>query len=338
VARIRVVLDACVLLPYQLADLLLRLADAELYEPLWSDEILDEVERNLVEKFGITAHQASRRLGHMRSAFPNATIKDFDNLVDGMTTHPKDRHVAAAAVRGGAALVVTANLKDFPAESLAPYDLVAVHPDEFLQDQLDLDRATTVRCLREQRAAYTWPQFTFTEFYTSLGKTVPDFAKLAALVENDDWDSEDPLPLEIVSSEEAQQAFFPDGPPEPTNPLGAAFLWWTALLSKTELFTALQNLTWHPPAWGDYEWASEMLEGTGLMQFVERCVDDDDIAYVKFMPDVDHPMVAFGEARIANAKVLTLVRCEDGWWRAWGLSDNGYFPPAAEVRGTQPPS
>ena len=38
-------LDACVLLPYQLADLLLRLADAELYEPLWSEEILDEVER-----------------------------------------------------------------------------------------------------------------------------------------------------------------------------------------------------------------------------------------------------------------------------------------------------
>jgi hypothetical protein len=44
--KIRVLLDACVRIPYQLANLLLRLADAEMYEPLWSEEILAEVERN----------------------------------------------------------------------------------------------------------------------------------------------------------------------------------------------------------------------------------------------------------------------------------------------------
>jgi hypothetical protein len=69
-----VLLDACVLLPYQLADLLLRLADAEMFEPLWSEEILVEVERNLVEKFSVTTEKASRRVGHMRAAFPNAGV------------------------------------------------------------------------------------------------------------------------------------------------------------------------------------------------------------------------------------------------------------------------
>ena len=71
-AKIRVLLDACVLLPYQLADLLLRLADAEMYEPLWSEEILYEVERNLIAKFDVAPTKAARRLSHMRSAFPNA--------------------------------------------------------------------------------------------------------------------------------------------------------------------------------------------------------------------------------------------------------------------------
>lgn len=56
-ARIRVILDACVLVPYQLADLLLRLADAELYEPLWSEAILDEVQRNLVTTFGVPSEK-----------------------------------------------------------------------------------------------------------------------------------------------------------------------------------------------------------------------------------------------------------------------------------------
>lgn len=98
--KIRVLLDACVLLPYELADLLLRLADAEIYEPLWSEEILAEVERNLVEKFSVPPEKASRRLARMRSAFPNAVVEDYESLMPAMTNHPKDRHVAAAAVRG----------------------------------------------------------------------------------------------------------------------------------------------------------------------------------------------------------------------------------------------
>ncbi|RIT28087.1 PIN domain-containing protein [Mycobacteroides abscessus] len=331
-ARIRVVLDACVLLPYQLADLLLRLADAELYEPLWSEAILDEVQRNLVTTFGVPSEKATKRLNHMRSAFPNAEVTGYEQLVDAMTTDAKDRHVAAAAVRGHAAIIVTANIRDFPPEALSPYDIEAVHPDDFLQDQLDLSPAMTLECLQRQRAEYTRPRFTFTEFYLTLANTVPEFATRAATAERDSLPDEAPTPLEIVSNEAAHQAFFPDRDPHPSRPLESAYLWWCALLNKSELINALHGLTYHPPAWGDYEWAEQSLSGSGLMQFSERCPDDDTIVYAKFMPNVAHPVRAFGEIPIDSAHILTMVLCPDGLWRAWGLSHN-YFPSAAEVRG-----
>ncbi|WP_198536930.1 PIN domain-containing protein [Mycobacteroides chelonae] len=330
--RIRVVLDACVLLPYQLSDLLLRLADAELYEPLWSEAILEEVHRNLINTFGVPTEKATKRLNHMRSAFPNAEVTGYERLVDAMTTDPKDRHVAAAAVRGNAALIVTANLRDFPPDALAPYDIQALHPDDFLQDQLGLSPTLTLRCLRQQRAGYTRPQFTFTEFYRTLEATVPGFAARAAIAERDSLPDCGPPPLEIVPDEAALQAFFPDHDPDASDPLGAAYLWWSALLDKSKLATALRALTYHPPAWGDYSWAEQLLSGTGLMQFVERCADDDKITYVKFMPNVDHAMRAFSEMPLDDFHVLTMVLCPDGWWRAWGLSNNS-FPSAARVRG-----
>ncbi|TDB80270.1 PIN domain-containing protein [Micromonospora sp. KC721] len=40
------VLDACVLVPSVLADTLLRCAEQDLYRPVWSRAILDEVRRN----------------------------------------------------------------------------------------------------------------------------------------------------------------------------------------------------------------------------------------------------------------------------------------------------
>lgn len=331
--KIRVLLDACVLLPYQLADLLLRLAEVDMYEPLWSEEILTEVERNLVEKFDVSPEKASRRLAHMRSAFPNALVEGYEALMPAMTNHPKDRHVAAAAVRGGAALIVTANLGDFPSQSLSEYDIEAVHPDAFLMDQLDVAPQLTVGALVEQRKSYIRPSFSVTDFYLNLRRTVPNFANAAGAAELAGWDPDEPLPLEIVSDEEVSQAFFPDGEPLPTDPLGAAFLWWKALLDRAQYLVALHNLTWHPPAWGDYQWAFDRLSNAAIMQFVERCPGADDITYVKFMPNAgDHPMHSFGSAPLKHVYILTMVLHPDvGMWQAWSLSEN-YFPKPEEIR------
>lgn len=327
----RVVIDACVLVPYHVSDLLLRLADAEMYEPLWSVEILDEVRRHVPQT-------AQSRVDRMARAFPLAAVEGYEGLIPAMTNHEKDRHVLAAAVRGDADLIVTANLRDFPAAALVPSGVEAVHPDEFLLDQLDLDRDRVLQVLVDQRDDYTRPELSIEEFYRTLALVVPAFAAAAAAAEVTAFGPDTPLPLEIVTSEQVQDAFFPDGDPSPATPRGAAYLWWSALLHKEEPADAgaLRALSVNPADWGsDYGGAATSLHGWAMMQFVEPCPDaPDDIAYAKFMPDTGHPMRSFSAAPLPNAMILTVVRCPDGLWRVWGLSDH-YRPSAARVYGTE---
>ncbi|MDL9948563.1 PIN domain-containing protein [Gordonia sp. ABSL11-1] len=330
---IRVVLDACVLLPYQLCDTLLRLADAGLFVPLWSTEILDEVERNLTGTFDVELSKARRRVRQMQQAFPDAMVDGWQSLEPAMTNDPKDRHVLAAAVQGGADLIVTANLKDFPASALEPHDVEAIHPDDFLQDQYDLDPEATLQVLRDQRAAYTRPAMSFEEFHRALAETVPRFAETVAADQRalaaDQLGM--PLPLEATSDEEAMAAFFPDGDPSWFTPLGAAWLWWSALLNLDEAEEAVRALTWVPDAW-DFQAVATELEDWAMMQFVDKCKDaPDEIAYVKLMPSTGHSMRSFGEGALSDVMVLTVIFDGDRWF-VWGLSDN-YFPSLDDVSG-----
>ena len=74
----------------------------------------------------------------MEVAFPAASVTGYESMVDSMANQRKDRHVLAAAVHSGCEVIVTFNLKDFPGPALDPHGIAAVHPDEFLLDQLDL--------------------------------------------------------------------------------------------------------------------------------------------------------------------------------------------------------
>ena len=114
-----VVLDACVLAPMPLCDLLLRLAEEPaFFVPRWSADILREVSSTL-QRFGYSAEQVERRLIAMRSAFEDAEVTGYECLKNVMTNQPKDRHVLAAAVRCGAHAIVSDNKKDFPPDSLS---------------------------------------------------------------------------------------------------------------------------------------------------------------------------------------------------------------------------
>lgn len=150
-----VVLDTCVLFPNYLRDTLLRLAVAGVYRPLWSHEILTELERNLTTF--TTAQQAARVVSKMREHFEDAEVIGYEPLVEAMPNHPKDRHVLAAAVRANAAAIVTFNLGDFAAEQLEPFAVDAVHPDEFLLNQLGLEPGVVTSTLVEQVARYRRP-------------------------------------------------------------------------------------------------------------------------------------------------------------------------------------
>jgi predicted nucleic acid-binding protein len=129
-------LDANVLYPPYLRDLLLRFAQAGVFEPRWSAEILDEVARNIKKGRGEAEQQkVERMLSLMRRHFEDAEVTGYEALTPAMTNDEKDRHVLAAAIVGGSDVIVTSNLKHFPRAALEPYDMDVQGPDEFLCHQ-----------------------------------------------------------------------------------------------------------------------------------------------------------------------------------------------------------
>jgi|SRR5579883_2400391 predicted nucleic acid-binding protein len=174
------VLDACVLIPAALRDALLRTAEAGLYRVQWSDQILAEVERNLVEH-GLAGPAAAQRLrSTMDAAFAEASIprERYDPLIPVMENHPKDRHVLAAAVAIGARLIVTSNLKDFPPQALRRHGIEAQHPDQFLAQLYELDAARVRQIIADQAADLVAPPMTVDEVLDELAEQAPHFAAL----------------------------------------------------------------------------------------------------------------------------------------------------------------
>lgn len=152
-------LDTCCLFGAYLCDTMLRLAEAGTYRPLWSADVLDELERNLIER-GLAKERVMHRVGEMRRSFPDAEVFGYETLVHMMSCDPKDRHVLAAAVRGDAQLLITFNIRDFPEGSVSPFDVSVISPDGFLLDQLDLYPGHTLAALRAQASSYVSPAMT----------------------------------------------------------------------------------------------------------------------------------------------------------------------------------
>lgn len=171
-----VVLDTCALYPAHLRDTLLRLAERDLYRALWSDDIVEELRRNLIED-GFNADSIGRLSLEMATAFPDASVTGYRSLIDDLTCDPKDRHVLAAAVRGEAAAIVTFNIRDFPAASVEAHEVEVIHPDAFLLDQLDLAPVAVIDELSRQAAANRRQPKTLPTLLDALAKAgVPSFA------------------------------------------------------------------------------------------------------------------------------------------------------------------
>lgn len=132
------VLDACVLYPMLIRDLLLRAAEAGLYRPHWSAEILDEMTRNLLSKGKYTPETAAHLVSEMTRFFPEALVNVPQSQIDAMLNESEDRHVAAAAVVSYSSVIVTANLKHFQPEHLTSWNIQAQAPDTFLTHLYDL--------------------------------------------------------------------------------------------------------------------------------------------------------------------------------------------------------
>jgi hypothetical protein len=165
-----VVYDACVLYPAPLRDLLMHLALSDLYRARWSDMIHDEWMRNvLVDRPDLTRNQLNRTRQLMNAHVRDSLLTGFEYLIPSINLpDPDDRHVAAAAIHSGASLIVTFNLKDFPADALKPYNLVAQHPDDFIVDLLDLHPAGVLEAAASHRSSLKNPPKTADEYLDTL--------------------------------------------------------------------------------------------------------------------------------------------------------------------------
>ena len=156
-------LDTCVLFGQQVTDLLLHLALRGCFVPYWSHDVLDEMERNVSGKGRTTADAVHSRRARMEAAFPEAMVSGYEALIGDMTNHPGDRHVLAACVRSSAHTLFTFNLKDFPAETLAPLGITAQHPDEFIEHAFGINPAAVIATVRDHRASLMHPHKTADE-------------------------------------------------------------------------------------------------------------------------------------------------------------------------------
>jgi hypothetical protein len=181
-----VVYDACVLYPAPLRDLLLRAALTNVVRARWSDAILDECFRSILEQrpdLNESALHRTREL--MTRAIPDCLIDDYQDLIDGLALpDPDDRHVLAAAIRTGAQAIVTFNLKDFPASALSKYGIEALHPDDFLLDLIDLAPGALCTAVVKQASALRRPSMTTGQLLDTLRALglVESVARLRALL------------------------------------------------------------------------------------------------------------------------------------------------------------
>jgi hypothetical protein len=141
-----VLLDTCVLLKSYLCDTLLSIAEEGVYRPLWSEHVLAELRRNLINAGG-KQEAVEHRPAQMAAYFPDARV--------------------------------TENLKDFPPAAVAHLGITVVGQDDFLSGLLELYADAVLDALRRQASRYRREPRTaiaLLNVLASPGQGCPEFA------------------------------------------------------------------------------------------------------------------------------------------------------------------
>jgi len=163
-------LDASVLYPAPLRDLLLELAVSDLYHAKWSDAVHEEwITAVLENRPDLTRTQIERTRDLMNMHARDALVTDFEPLIDVLELpDPDDRHVLAAAIKSRADLIVTFNLKDFPGDRLDRWGIEAQHPDEFLTHQFHLSQPGFLQAVKTVRMRLRNPPKSIEDYLETL--------------------------------------------------------------------------------------------------------------------------------------------------------------------------
>ncbi len=169
-AELIVIYDSCVLYPAPLRDLLVRLARTGLFRAHWTDAIQDEWIRNLLEnRPDLSAAQLERTRKLMNAAVRDCLVTDYEGRIENLTLpDPDDRHVLAAAIEAQAQVIVTYNLRDFPAGALQAYGLEAAHPDDFFLRVIALDPLVVRETVETHHQSLKNPPKTPAEYLATL--------------------------------------------------------------------------------------------------------------------------------------------------------------------------
>ncbi|MFD0978550.1 MULTISPECIES: RSP_2648 family PIN domain-containing protein [Tropicimonas] len=152
----RVLIDACVLYPTVMREVVLGVAGQGLFEPLWSDRLLEEWARAAARRGPLDEAQARGEIALVRAAWPKASVQPRDgDLARLWLPDENDIHVLAAAVAGSADLILTLNIRDFPRNILSEEGLDRADPDGFLhrlwQDHPEKVARAAEQVLRQAR-------------------------------------------------------------------------------------------------------------------------------------------------------------------------------------------
>lgn len=138
----------------------------------WTDAINDEWSGHLLKnKPDLDPKRISATIHAMNTSVLDAIVRDYEPLINGLDLpDPDDRHVLAAAIMARAHVIVTFNLKDFPADKISHFGLHAKHPDDFLLDLFEINSDEFIEAIKKDLGHYTAPKLTFDEYLASLDK------------------------------------------------------------------------------------------------------------------------------------------------------------------------
>ena len=179
--RYTAVLDACVLYPAPLRDLLLSLAADGIFSARWTARIQEEWQRNLLLKRpDLDPSALARTSALMAEAVDDGVIESYEFLIDALVLpDADDRHVLAAAIVGHADAIVTFNLKDFPDAIMRGHNIEVLHPDDFLVAQYELAPIRMLSVVKENRTRLRKPPRSAAELIATYeAQGLPQLGKL----------------------------------------------------------------------------------------------------------------------------------------------------------------
>ena len=147
----------------------MQLALTDLFKARWTDQIHQEWIYNLSVNSDIPIEKLNRVKALMDDNVRDAKVEGYEYLIDTVSLpDPDDRHVLAAAIHSYSDAIITKNLKDFPNSELDKYGIEAIHPDDFIVYQFDLNLPLVIHCFKTQRSRLKNPPMEVEDFLLKL--------------------------------------------------------------------------------------------------------------------------------------------------------------------------